>query len=202
MSSRDAIATDRPHRRLGRGIRAATPLGVALLWAAAMLLGGCDVKGLIIKDEVAEATESGEVTKEMRGRVVSADLELQPDGSATLNFAFVYLIGLIDPEGIDRIPWTYALLHPDQTVLGSGGDEMRAPNPELTAILVHSDTAGRSRTLAFAPGRVVPNQTYVLWVTLYYRDAVFYEVLVPLEVGVPYRDPVNPEELPELLNSF
>lgn len=168
----------------------------------ALALVGCDVESLIVKDEVGEAIDDGEVIAEMRGQVISATLDAERDGSGLLEFRFVYLIGIIDPEGIDAVDWRYRLYHPDRTELGSKSGQMRDAQPERTAVLVHSDFEGKRRTIELSPGSLEAGQRYVLWITAVYQGAILNETLVPIDEGVPYLDPVDPAELPELLNSF
>lgn len=176
----------------------------AALLASVLLLAlcGCDVESYIVKDELGEAVASGESVREMRGRVTFADLRRDPDGGGTLDFLFVYLLGIVDPDGIDRIEWRYALFHPDRTELAAGQDIMREAAPELTQVLVHSQLPGRRRSLLIGPGRLQNGQIYVLRLTLWYRQTILFETLVPIEPGVVLDDPVDPEELPELLNGF
>lgn len=174
-------------------------LALALLTAP---LAGCDVERYIIKDELSEAVESGESVREMRGRVTYAELTRRPDGSGRLEFLFVYLLGVIDPEGIAAVDWRYALFHPDRTRLAIAADEMRGPQPERDHVLVHSELPGRHRTLEIPAGRLVDGQTYVLRLTLFYRDEILFELLVPVVPGVPLVDPIDPADLPELLNGF
>ncbi len=182
------------------------PLLVAAFLAGA--LSGCDAERYIIKDELGEAVESGESVREMRGRVTFAALERAPDGSGRLEFLFVYLLGIVDPEGVDAITWRYALFHPDRTELAAEQDVMREAEgltedgAPITQVLVHSELPGRRRTLDVPPGRLVDGQTYVLRLTLWYRSEILFEVLVPVVPGAPLVDPVDPAELPELLNGF
>lgn len=170
--------------------------------ALALLLVGCDFESLIIKDEVGEALDEGDVVAEMRGQVISADLVAQPDGSGRLAFRFVYLLGIIDPDGIAPVGWRYRLYRPDRRELASKSDVMRDAFPDRTAVLVHSDFAGKGRSLRFPAGSLRPGGRYVLWITATYRDAILNETLVAIDEGVPYVDPIDPAELPELLNSF
>lgn len=168
----------------------------------ALPLAGCDVERYIVKDELGEAVASGESVREMRGRVTYADLRLDPDGGGTLEFLFVYLLGIVDPDGISEVSWRYALFHPDRTELAAGQDIMREAAPDITQVLVHSQLPGRRRALLVGPGQLVAGQVYVLRLTLWYREAILFETLVPVEPGVPLVDPIDPEELPELLNGF
>lgn len=170
--------------------------------AALLALAGCDVESYIVKDELGEAVASGESVREMRGRVTFADLQRSADGGGSLDFLFVYLLGIVDPDGIEEISWRYALFHPDRTELAAGQDVMREAALDQTQVLVHSELPGRHRTLLIGPGRLVDGQVYVLRLTLWYREAILFEILVPVEPGVPLIDPVDPEELPELLNGF
>lgn len=165
-------------------------------------LAGCDVESLIVKDEVGEAIDDGEVVAEMRGQVISAALTAAPDGSGRLDFRFVYLLGVIDPEGIAPVTWTWRLYHPDRRELAVDHGTMRESFPDRTAVLVHSDERGKSRSLLLPPGALEPGGRYVLWITNYYRNAILSETLVAIDEGVPYLDPVDPAKLPELLNSF
>lgn len=179
------------------------PLFPALaLMLATLLSAGCDVERYIIKDEVGEAVASGESVREMRGQVTFAALSRAADGSGELEFLFVYLLGIIDPDGIEAVTWRFALVHPDRTELAAERDIMREPEPDSIQVLVHSQLPGRRRTLDIPPGRLVEGQVYVLRLTLWYRDEILFEVLVPVEPGVPLIDPVDPEALPELLNGF
>lgn len=181
------------------------PLLAALLFAA---LPACDVERYIIKDELGEAVESGESVREMRGRVTLASLDRAPDGSGRLEFLFVYLLGIVDREGVQAITWRYALFHPDRTELAADQDVMREAEglsetgAPVTHVLVHSELPGRRRVLQIPAGRLVDGQTYVLRLTLWYRAEILFEVLVPVVPGVPLVDPVDPAELPELLNGF
>lgn len=174
----------------------------SLVWLVALALVGCDIESLIVKDEVSEAIEDGEVVAEMRGQVVAATLDAARDGSGVLVFRFVYLIGIIDPEGIDAVEWRYRLYHPDRTELGSASGRMRDAQPDRTAVLVHSDFEGKRRTIELPRGSLRDGQRYVLWITALYQGEILNETLVPIDEGVPYLDPVDPAELPELLNSF
>lgn len=165
-------------------------------------LSGCDAEKYIVKDELGDAVQRGERVLEMRGQVTAADLVRNADGSGQLTFLFVYLLGIVDPEGIAGIDWEYALYHPDRTELAAGGDEMRGPELDKQYTLVHSQLPGRSRTLVIPPGSLEAGQVYVVRLILWYRAEILFEVLVPVEPGVPYLDPVDPEELPDLLNGF
>ncbi len=174
----------------------------ALLSLIALALTGCDLESYIVKDELGEAVSSGESVREMRGRVTFADLRRDADGGGTLDFLFVYLLGIVDPDGIAEIQWRYALFHPDRTEIAVGEDVMREAAPDITQVLVHSQLPGRRRTLIIQPGRLVDGQIYVLRLTLWYREMILFETLVPVEPGIPLVDPIDPEELPELLNGF
>jgi len=169
---------------------------------ATLAFAGCDPESYIVKDELGEAVASGESVREIRGRVTLADLRRHPDGGGTLDFLFVYLLGIVDPDGIAAIEWRYALFHPDRTEVAAAGDTMREAAPALSQVLVHSELPGRRRTLIVPPGRLVDGQTYVLRLTLWYRESILFETLVPVEPGVPLVDPIDPEDLPELLNGF
>jgi len=173
-----------------------------LICLLALALVGCDVESLIVKDEVGEAIDDGEVVAEMRGQVVAATLEAGQDGSGALEFRFVYLVGIIDPEGIDAVRWRWRLYHPDRTELGSRSGRMRDAQPDKTAVLVHSDFEGKRRTIDLPPGSLEAGERYVLWITAFYQGEILNETLVAIDEGVPYLDPVDPAELPELLNSF
>lgn len=174
----------------------------SVIVGAALLLVGCDVESLIIKDEVSEAIDEGEVVAEMRGQVITADLVAEADGSGRLVFRFVYLLGVVDPEGIARVEWRYRLLHPDRRELAARRDTMREAFPDRTAVLVHSDEMGKGRSLRFNPGALAAGERYVLWITAFYRGDILHETLVAIDEGVPYVDPIDPAQLPELLNSF
>lgn len=172
------------------------------LLLAALALAGCDVERYIVKDELGEAVSSGESVREMRGRITYADLRRAPDGSGRLEFLFVYLLGIVDPDGVAPIDWRYALVHPESGEVAAGEDTMREGDPTTEPVLVHSELPGRRRVLDIPPGRLEADQTYVLWLTLWYREAILLETLVAVKPGQPLVDPVDPEDLPELLNGF
>lgn len=152
---------------------------------------GDDLVGVVIKDERTDGVH------EMRARITAAALTPAPDGTAIWDFAFAYLFGAVDSDGIAPVDWQVLLVDRDRNVLAEFAGEMRAPNPELTEVLVHGDRT--RRVTVEAPG-VDPTRTYVVWATLWYRDDILFEQLVPVGVTQAWRDPILPEQLPDLLN--
>jgi hypothetical protein len=156
MLARFAVRTALALRLLGAGLVAST------------------ASGCVVEDELKDGL------REMRSELASSSLSVAPDGSGRLAFKFQYGIALVDEAGIEPFPWVFRLVDPDRTVLAERAQEMRKAQPEKTRVLV---TGERERTLDVPAGALVEGRTYVLWVTVTYRDETLHEVLYPVVAG-------------------
>ena len=154
----------------------------------ALLLGGC-----AIKDEVEDGLW------EIRSKVSRAELNLTGADGPEVDFTFEYLLGLVDEEGIAEVNWRYVLIKPD----GDGaGDElaseeqvMRQSQEGMTEIFVQGE---RPRKLKVDGVDLSEEITYVLRISVYYRETTLTEVLVPLQAGQVYVNEAPYGDIPQL----
>jgi len=133
--------------------------------------------GCAIKDEVRDGLW------EIRSDVRTASLVQRDANTLTLDFNYEYLLGLVDNEGIEEVLWTYALVDSSKAEIVSETQQMREPQPNRTEVFVQGE---RPRELDIELGVLDPLETYVLWVTVTYRDTILTEVLVPVRIGESY----------------
>ena len=113
-----------------------------------------------------------------------------PDGTGRLDFAFEYLLGLVDDDGIGEVTWSYSLTDRTRRAYGSVTEPMRQLKPDEASPLFVEGT--RTRSLDVEQGMLTPSQTYVLWIKIFYKETTLYELLIPVGEGTPY---FNPEPL-------
>ena len=154
----------------------------------ALLLGGC-----AIKDEVEDGLW------EIRSKVSRAELNLMGSEGPEVDFTFEYLLGLVDEEGIAEVNWRYALLKPDGegdgVELASEEQVMRQSQEASTEIFVQGE---RPRKLKLADIDLSDELTYVLRISVFYRNTTLTEVLVPLQAGQVYLNESPYGDIPQL----
>ena len=145
-------------------------------WVLALVgLGVLVVAGCIVKDELKDGLR--EVEPGMKRAALARD-----GGSWRLEFTFIYQMGIVDEEGIEEVRWTYALVTKDRVVLEENRQPMREGQPEKTEILVEGE---RARSLELDADEIVDGETYVIWITLFYRGENLKEFLWPVVAGGP-----------------
>ena len=156
-------------------------IGVTLLL---LLLGGC-----AIKDEVKDGLW------EIRAKVSTAALTVDESGQGQVDFTFVYLLGLVDDEGIEQVDWTFALIDSDRNELAAESQVMRQGQADQNEVFVQGE---RPRSLMLDGAALSLEETYVLWITVRYRDTVLTEVLVPVTQGQIYLNEREIGDIPQL----
>lgn len=152
--------------------------------ASPVFFGGC-----VVQDELDD--DIREVIPTMK----FASLSARPNGAGQLDFTFHYALGIRDPEGVDQIDWRYRLMTREQAVLAAHAQQMRKADLDKVEVLVEGD---RTRKLTVSGG-LRDGETYILWVTMYYRDEIFEELLTRLVAnGPPVMDDVDFSDLPSL----
>jgi len=172
------MKTQSNHRNRLAGLRV---LGVVLL-----LLG---LTGCLIEDEAKDGL------REIRAQVTEASLSIDSEGQGTVDFTFHYLLGVIDNAGIERVVWTYALVDTDENEIISATEDMREAQENIRKIYVKGT---RPRTLVTENVVLDPERTYILWITVIYRELVLKELLIPVKVGVPYVETLDYGDIPEI----
>ena len=69
-------------------------------------------------------------TWQATGKVTEASLVVMPDGTGRLDFAFEYLLGLVDDDGIGEVTWSYSLTDRTRRAYGSVTEPMRQLKPD------------------------------------------------------------------------
>ena len=163
---------------------------------ASVSLAACLFTGCAIKNEVNDGLW------EIRAKVSEASLTIEQTGDAevgTIDFNFVYLLGIVDAEGVTGVQWRYALLDPrlDESArsLGSTYQEMRPAQENSTEIFVQGE---RPRQLTVEGVSWDRDQTYVLAIEVEYRETVLGEVLIPIRVDQTYLNLEPLEDIPQL----
>ena len=133
--------------------------------------------GCAIKDEVKNGLW------EIRSDVRTASLTQGDEGKLTLTFNYEYLLGLVDDEGIEEVIWTFALVDTERNEIASETQQMREAQPERTEVFVQGE---RPRELDIDVSLIDVTKTYVLWITVTYRDSILTEKLTPIRLGESY----------------
>ena len=159
-----------------------------ILSLCALFLGGC-----AIKDEVEDGLW------EIRSKVSRAELNPAGADGPEVDFSYEYLLGIVDAEGIAEVGWRYALVEPDGdgsgVELASETQVMRQPQDAETEIFVQGE---RPRKLKLPEINLAAEVTYVLRISVYYRDTTLTEVLVPLQLGQVYLNDSDYGDIPQL----
>ena len=157
------------------------------------LIGLFSLSACAIKDEVDDGLW------EIRAKVSRAELTITDASNGTVDFTFVYLLGLVDDEGVTGVEWRYALVDPDRDEgdreLASTTQLMRQPQEEAREIFVQGE---RPRELVIENTPLDPVKTYVLWIEVLYRDATLTEVLIPIKSGEVYLNDAAYGDIPQL----
>jgi hypothetical protein len=157
------------------------------------LFGICLLSACAVKDEVEDGLW------EIRAKVARAELTATADGGASVDFTFMYLLGLVDEAGIAGVEWSYVLVAPDgegnAEELGREDQIMRQEQPEAREVFVQGE---RPRVLVIDDLAIDPDETYVLRIYVYYRESTLTEVLIPLQIGQVYLDEEPYGDIPQL----
>ena len=156
---------------------------LTILLLSVMTLGGCAVEN-----------ELNDGLWEIRARVSAAELTIDEQGHGEVDFTFVYLLGLVDGEGIEDVEWSYALVDSDANELAKESQVMRQAQADRTEVFVQGD---RPRVLAIEETILSSDETYVLWIKVFYRDATLTEVLVPVSQGEAYVNELPTGDIPQ-----
>ena len=161
--------------------------------AVITLFGICLLSACAIKDEVEDGLW------EIRAKVARAELTATDGGGASVDFTFMYLLGLVDEEGIAGVEWSYVLVAPDgegdAQELGREDQIMRQEQLEQREVFVQGE---RPRVLVIDDLAIDPDETYVLRIYVYYRGTTLTEVLIPLQLGQVYLDEEPYGDIPQL----
>ena len=143
--------------------------------------------GCLVREELVDGVW------EVNAQIIDAQLSVNEDNTAVLDFTLIYLLGLVDDQGIEEVTWTYALLDSNRNVVNSSTGRMRDPEPDLREVYVQGE---RPRNLEFDAGQIDSDKIYVLSAGVVYRDTLLGEVLVPVSVAQPYQAEANLGEIP------
>ena len=159
-----------------------------LLSLFALLSGGC-----AIKDEVQDGLW------EIRSKVSRAELTLSGTDGPEVDFTYEYLLGIVDESGVAEVDWRYGLIRPDGdgsgVELASETQVMRQSQEDAIEIFVQGE---RPRKLRLPDVELSEDVTYVLRISVYYRDTTLTEVLIPLQLGQIYLNETPYGDIPQL----
>jgi len=152
------------------------------------ILIGVSLTACVIQDEVKDGLW------EMRTKVSTATLMVEGDRTGTLDFTFEYLLGLVDDQGIEEVQWAYRLVDPDGQDLVSETEVMRQAQLDEKEVFVQGE---RPRQLTVESPVLTAEATYVLWITVRYREQILAELLVPVSQGTPHLDEDLTDDIPQ-----